>query len=275
MLTIGIFMSICYIILAHSDLLLVAEQIKMLDSPSSCFLIHIDAKSREKLPDYVLTKENVRFADERFDIVWGDISMVEAVMKCACQALKNFTEADYFILLSGNCFPVKTADYICKYIHDSGFANFITSFRIPSDDCAWLEGGRRRLNCYAVRVNQRDIATIEPGKINCGNMRQFGKIITYCNLKAFFKALRILIFANKRSFPAQIQAYGGEFWWRLNRISIEKIMEYYYSNEIFREEMIYTSIPDEIVFPTLVNSLCTNVKNINLTFVNWGGAKIA
>lgn len=267
-------MKICYIILAHSDLHLIAEQIRMLDAPGVSFFIHVDAKSSENIPTN-LGNVNIIITEKRYDITWGDISMVEAVMNCSKEALLKFPDSYYFILLSGNCFPLKTGIYIRDYIESHGKFNFITGSKIPSLDCSWLEGGRRRLACYAIRIGPRDIATIEPRKIDIGNLRQFGKILLRGSFNALLQSLKVLISESKRCFPSGIEAYGGEFWWRLNRKSLEIITDYWYSHDSFQKEMEKTSNPDEIAFVSLVHSLCSNITNSILTFINWGGAKIA
>lgn len=265
-------MIICYIILIHSNIDIALRQYEMLDAENARFMIHIDAKYNEKIPDRLI-KENVKFAERRIDIKWGDITLVDAVMHTSSQAIKDFPDADYFILLSGNCFPVKTPNYINSYLSKLGGINLVYGAKIPSKTCRWLEGGRRRLECYSVRISSRDIATIEPRCLSWGNIRQFGKIIIGHNIKAFSDALRIFIFSEKRKKLDNMQCYGGELWWRLNRESLNKIVDYYFEHSEYRSYMNDTCIPDEIVFISLVNNLCDKIANSILTFINWKGQK--
>lgn len=263
---------ICYIILAHKNLLNVRKIIDTLSHEGVGFIVHVDKKCSEDT-DILSDVPEVTLSDIRYDVQWGDISMIDAVISSVNQAINDNRNTEYFVLLSGECMPVKSANYINSYIETHGLANFMTASSIPSDNCSWLEGGRRRLECYAVRLSSRDIATIEPRSLDYENFRQIVKAILRGRWSSFLHVLRIFFFAPKRTSLQNLQPYGGEFWWRMNRKSLEKILSHYDSNPDIRHQMVYTSNPDEILFNTLVFNLCDNTVNNLLTFVNWGGQK--
>lgn len=263
---------ICYILLAHHNLLNVKQIINLLSGEGVGFIIHIDKKCCES-PTVLKNLPGVRLANMQYDIQWGDASMVNAVISLANQAINDNRHFDYFILLSGECVPVKSADYIKRYLVFHNLANFVTGSPIPSSDFSWLEGGRRRLECYAVRLSPRDIATIEPRCFDYGNFRQIIKAIHRGSWSSFMRVLRILFFAPKRTSLHNLQPYGGEFWWRMNRKSLKMVLRHYNSDIDLCHQMEFTSNPDEILFNTLIFNICDNIENRLLTYINWGGEK--
>lgn len=262
-------MKLCYIILAHSNLNFLCKVLDSLCGEDIVFYIHVDSKCKESIKPLSCRSDTI-IASKRYDVGWGDITMVDAVMESAKEAMET-TQADYYVLLSGNDVPVKSSEYIKHYIEQHGLKNYVTGQPIPSKNSSWLEGGRRRIACYSVRTGSRDIATIEPHTFNPGNIRQLGKIILKGNLSALFRALKILFVFPKREYKGDVRFYGGEFWWRMNAVSLKTVCDYYWSHPEYRKYMSDCSIPDEVVFASLAHTLCNKLQNSHLTFINWGG----
>ena len=264
-------MKLCYIILAHSNLDFLCKVLDCLHGEDIVFYVHVDSKCNESIKPLSCRSDTI-IASKRYDVGWGDITMVDAVMESSKEAMEK-TQADYYVLLSGNDVPVKSSEYIKHYIEQHGLKNYVTGQLIPSKNSSWLEGGRRRIACYAVRTGRRDIATIEPRKFDMGNFRQIIKVLLKCNLKTIAKAFRILLFYPRRNYTGPIRFHGGEFWWRLNASSLKTIVDYYYHHPEFRNYMSEGSNPDEITFTSLIYSLCKDIINSHLTYINWRGRK--
>lgn len=201
-------MRLCYIILAHNNLVNVKRIIEMLSGEGIGFVVHVDKKCCENI-EILRTIKDVTLAGIRHDVLWGDISMVDAVIEAARQAISDDRKFDYFILLSGSDVPVKRAAYIRKYLEAHNLSNFMIGSQIPSPTVGWLEGGRRRLECYAVRLSERDIATIEPRRFDYGNFRQIVKTIVRGNCSQFFSVMQIFLFAEKKKISEKSQT----IWW--------------------------------------------------------------
>ncbi|MDE6270329.1 MAG: beta-1,6-N-acetylglucosaminyltransferase [Muribaculaceae bacterium] len=260
---------LCYIIMAHSHLDNVARNIRLLSGDNVSFLVHVDAKCTESSA-HLRAMPGVRLSDTSHDVGWGDYSMVNASMSLCSEALALYPQADYFILLSGHCVPLKSSEYIKQYISSHGDANFLRAVPIPSRECGWPEGGRRRLDCYAIRLAPRRIATIEPRQLNIGNLRQIAKAMVFGKLPVMRRVLDVFLRAPHRR-PFSIQPYGGAFWWRVNRPTLQRAVDYFYSHPEFRQQLEYTSNPDEVVFNTLVYNLGGAPRQSILTFENWKG----
>ncbi len=257
-------MKLCYIILAHENIKSIARLIERLTCEDTVFVVHIDKKCSENL-NPLENISNVKLI-QKFDIKWGGISQVEALNYCCEVALKE--DADYFVLLSGSDYPVKSAKYINSYFCKYRNVNFIGGKCIPSADSSWAEGGRRRTECYAL-VLKRAVATIEPRKMNFNNFREIIKVVL--SKSNYLNALKIFLSYPKRKNTIGMQLYGGEFWWRLRRDSLERITNYRLSHPDYHKWQIDTANCDELYYNTLVYNLCNNNSSNILTFINWGG----
>ena len=108
-------MRFAYLIIAHDSLELLKELIKALDAPENDLFIHLDRKFG-KMDDRsfsVLAKSSkVTFIKKRISVSWGRVSVVEATLNLLAESVKGYY--DYYHLLSGVDFPIKSN----KYIHD-------------------------------------------------------------------------------------------------------------------------------------------------------------
>ena len=262
---------LCYLILAHNNLDYVADLIESLSSDNVGFIVHIDSKCSESLKpvEEISNRRNVKLMEDRKDILWGGKSMVDIVNQMSRLALDDNMKYDYFILLSGQDMPVKSSEYILNYLETNGYKNYLAAGRMMTAECVWQEQGRRRLECYAVRLGQREISTIEPGCLNYNNLRQIFKTFLYGDRASILSMVKALFSARRSGLG--IVPYGGEFWWRMNRKSLKTIIDYYDSHPELDKELSYTSNPDEIVYNTLAYNLCDNIENDLLTYVKWGG----
>lgn len=99
-----------YLILAHQDFELLACLLRALDDPRNDIFIHIDKKVND-LPAFSLQDSELYFLDDRIDVRWGDVSVVEAEL-LLFEAASRQGHYSYYHLLSGVDFPLKSADQI-------------------------------------------------------------------------------------------------------------------------------------------------------------------
>ncbi len=262
-------MKISYLFLAHNNKSGIEKAIKLLQSHNSEFFIHLDLKAKEDFSDLAKIG-SVFLIESQHDVRWGGISIIEALID-SCKEIVEMSDCDFIVLLSGTDFPLKNKEYIDRFLTSNHDRDFIEGFPIPSNDCHWLEGGRRRLECYALRIGDKDIATIEPQVLNLGNVRQFGKILLKSPSR-LRSALKIWLTYPKRRHPESIVPYRGEMWWCLRRSTLVKLLQYLSSHQEFLDYHRNTCIPDEIFFSTLVYNLipANEVENNCLRLINWG-----
>lgn len=112
-----------YLILAHNEFGLLQTLVSCLDDPRNDIYVHIDKKVKE-MPELRTGKAGLTMIDKRFDIRWGDYSMVEAEFALFEAAVANGPYA-YYHLLSGVDLPLKSQDYIHHFCETHQGKEFI------------------------------------------------------------------------------------------------------------------------------------------------------
>lgn len=202
--------------------------------------------------------------------------MVCVIMSGLREIMRLWPDTERVVLLSESDYPVKSSEYILRYLKEHSDVDFEIATPLPNDNPMhtpgghWLEGGRRRLECYALRLGAKQIATIEPRKLNMGNVRQMGKVALK-NPKKLPTALKTLLFNKKRRHPEGIEPCGGEMWFGLRGSTVRKILDFEKERPDFFEYHQWTSNPDEVALPTLVHHLIaeSEIAGHTLRYINW------
>jgi len=119
-------MRFAYLILAHNSFGLLKELIRSLDNPNNDIYIHLDAKIGVidftqflSIPHF----SKVCFIGKRVDVAWGGVSLVEATLNLLEASVDG--KYDYYHLLSGVDFPIKSNEYIQKFFKENEGKEFI------------------------------------------------------------------------------------------------------------------------------------------------------
>ncbi len=266
-------MKVLYFFIVYKNPEIVERIIASLQSEHSLFLIHIDKNSKCDFNN-IAHYTNVHFSSRRFPTTWGGPELAFAVY----DGLKEMQDYkwDYVCLLSESDYPVKSPEYIARFLENSN-KDHIQINPLPCNNPLetpgghWLEGGRRRVECYALRLAPKQIATIEPKRFDIGNIRQIIKTLKY-NPQKIPKALKILFTYPNR--PKTIDVFcGGAQWFFLKKETTEAIIQYGESHPDFFEDAVNTQCLDEIFFPTLVNLVVKDKTLISknlLRYISWG-----
>ena len=133
---------IAYILLCHKDPAAVIRQAQRLTAVGDYISIHFDA-SASKADHQQITKAleddpNVTFPARRVRCGWGEWSLVQATLNAVRAAMEAFPRATHFYMLSGDCMPIKSAEYAHKLL-DQDDADFIES--VDYFDGNWIQTG--------------------------------------------------------------------------------------------------------------------------------------
>ncbi|GAA6019681.1 hypothetical protein JCM11491_004881 [Sporobolomyces phaffii] len=137
-----------YLIMVHSDETLEGARVlvEQIYDPSDLFLVHVDAKLNGtnllETVNGMTVCDNIEFVpdSERVDVVWGDISMVDAEIKMLKRAIRSPVPWTNAILLDGTSWPVLDA-----VARQDWFDTFEAERRTdgegppPTPICAWRE----------------------------------------------------------------------------------------------------------------------------------------
>lgn len=124
-------MRIVYMIMAHNNPAHLQRLIHRLSAPGASFHVHIDAKA-DQAPFEHLASPTVQFCLDRVSCSWADISLVTATLRLMRDAAAARPDADYFVLLSGACYPLQPVHYIESYLAQHRGTEFIEVYGLPN-----------------------------------------------------------------------------------------------------------------------------------------------
>src|SRR3954463_9779094 len=124
-------MRIAYLYFAYKNPQLIERTIRTLSNEDASFFLHVDAKSDIGQFDRI-RGENVHFTKTRLPVYWAEFSGVEAIMALMREALKAVRTGDYFVLMSGSEYPLRSAGYIHKFLEANRGAEFINCLHMPN-----------------------------------------------------------------------------------------------------------------------------------------------
>lgn len=237
-------MKIAHLILAHKNPKQVAALIESLKHPAFDFYVHVDKKTDIEPFQLVLTAQNVHLVEKRAKIYWGEWGTIQATLNGFAAILpKGY---DYINVISGQDFPIKSAEFIYQYFCERRGAEFIT--------CDPIKGG----NWGDVSSRVQDYHFINwriPGK------HSLGKLAT----KLF----------PKRKFPLNYEIVGRANWFALTTEAVKYTLNFLEANPEVSQYFKYCWGADEFIFSTIIyNSALKNKIQNNLIYVDWSGADI-
>lgn len=239
---------IAYILLCHKDPDAIIAQAEQLTAAGDCMAIHFDARAsmvafariREALKD----NPNVTFATKRIKCGWGEWSLVQATLYAVIAAVDAFPRATHFYMVSGDCMPIKSAEYIHRFLEETD-KDFVESHDFLESN--WIKTGmvEDRL-VYRHYFNERTQSRL---------------FYTSYNLQKRFGLTR--------DIPSDIQVMIGSQWWLLRRRTIEMILDFLQQRPDVTRFFSTTWIPDETFFQTLVRHLIpkNEIENRTPTFL--------
>lgn len=225
---------IAYILLCHKDPEGIIAQSKRLTAAGDCVSIHFDSRAPrnafDRIQSALADNPGVTFAKKRIKCGWGEWSLVAATLLAVRAAVDAFPRATHFYMLSGDCMPIKSAEYAHAFF-DREEADYIESFDFFNSD--WIKTGiKEERLIYRHWFNER---TQKP--------------LFYASMR-LQKKLRL-----DRAIPADLQVQIGSQWWCLRRRTIESILDLCRSRPDIMRFFKTTWIPDETFFQTLVRHL--------------------
>jgi len=197
----------------------------------------------------------------KYSVAWGGFSIVRATIALLNQAFNYSKKIDYFVLLSGQCLPIKSNKQIMKFLKENFKKSFIEVWPLPDD--RFKNKGLDKFY-YPVFFDQL-------GFIKKNIIKVFKKKIDYKKLlikilRNFLKFLRI-----KRKIPQELHPCKGSQWWVLYRDVADYMLNYIRENPKILKYFKYTWAPDELFFQTLLYN-STHYKNIinqSLWYIDW------
>ncbi len=239
---------IAYILLCHKDAAGIIAQAQRLTSAGDFVAIHFDARAKSNefdlIQEALAENPSVVFARRRVKCGWGAWSLVAATLLAVEAAEAAFPRATHFYMLSGDCMPIKSAEYAHAFL-DKEDVDYIESFDFFNSD--WIKTGiKEERLIYRHWFNERTHK-----RLFYGSMAVQQKL------------------GLQRQVPADLQIQIGSQWWCLRRRTIEWILEFTRRRRDAMRFFATTWIPDETFFQTLVRHLVPQdeIRTRALTFL--------
>jgi hypothetical protein len=198
--------------------------------------------------------------------IWGSFGVVKATLNAITEIVKD-NRHGYTILISGQCYPIKSNEYIYSFLAKNYGYNFIEGFELP--DPRWSSSIKRmRYYAFFMSTKKEDFVTVPSfldlsfkAFFQLGTIKRYFKIILTSPLKS-------LVLFKKRRFPIELKPYGGTQWWALPLETLKFIDGFIAENPGYLKYHLFTLFSDEIFFQTLVHNYFDKVKP-PITFASW------
>jgi len=176
----------------------------------------------------------------RRDGRWGGIGIVDASLSGLAQGLAD--GCDYFVLLSGQDFPLRPMGEIVEVVREAGSRSYVEYFALPASH--WRFGGRDRTDFYTYDLLGRRETCIPRGE-DVGFLNRKGLLLN--ELLRMRTALE-----PARRFPPYVRPFGGSQWWNLSHAAADYILGFLDEHRDYRRYHEHTILPDEMFFQSIL-----------------------
>lgn len=234
------------IILAHKNQSQLEILLDTLIHKNINIYVHLDRKMKITLLN--CKNPNVRYFSS-FSCSWASYSVVKATLLCLDKAVED--KNDYISLISGQDLPLVLPDEIYNFFQNKANNNYLNYYEFNDffyDDYILY-------NHYFFHFSNTVIAF--PSYEKPAN-----KLMSY-----FHKSLDFVI--KKKRF--NLKLFYGQQWLNIKYNSAEKILNFVKSNKSIEELFQYSILPENFVFPTILNLLdeLESTENECFRFVDW------
>lgn len=200
---------------------------RLINADTHCF-IHVDAKS--DIASFHIAHPQVTFVEPRIDVNPNGFSTVQMILALFRSAVKqgNF---DYYVLLSGQDYPLKSQAFIKQFLQDRMGTNFLSAY--PAHP------GTPKVENFSRHYYNEDWLRHIPRSLQGGSQR-------------------VLRFASKflpaRKLPAGMQLFRGSTWMALHQESVAYLFNYLESPTGKQLVRLFTRAwgPSEFFFHTIL-----------------------
>ena len=121
-----------YLIMAHNQFLTLKELVSVLDDSRNDIYVHFDRKVKT-LPTLETRHSRLVILDERVDVVWGDVSQIQAEYALYRAAFEP-GKYSYYHLISGVHFPLMSNDDLHQWFDDRHGACILREVPLPEEE---------------------------------------------------------------------------------------------------------------------------------------------
>ena len=247
---------IAILILAHKNPRQVCRLIRAMDSQYYDFFIHIDAKCEDlpfkELINRLKLTSKVFFVQNRVKTYFFDFSLIEATCQCMNMAF-YYKRYKYYILLSGQDYPIKSKDYIYEKLINNYPMCWIDMYDVEKAvrcGIKWVE----HIGYNYVSQNLRRIF------LNLLGSRfyfsRYGKCVKL--FAVIYDRLRTLLGYSPRRMLKSKTNYkysAGSHFWMLPDIAVEHVLSCFFCDKLLNNIFRHVAAPEESYFQTTLTTM--------------------
>ncbi len=198
-------MKIAYLLIVYNNSDQVFKLVRKLNTSNNSFYIHFKLGYDFIVPPDIELMTNVHFSEKRYLAGWAGFKVILANFYLMEMALKSEVEYDYYINLSGNCYPIYSNLIIEEKL--SGInKSIIEGIRLPNE--IFKEGG---LNKIKYPWFQDEFQLFNP------YLKKYLHKLIHIPYK---------LFNIKRKFPEKLKPYFGSQWHALTHEAVLVLQEF-------------------------------------------------
>ncbi len=246
-----------YLIMAHNEPALLKKLIKELDDSRADIYLHIDKKWKTAPVAELesICERSTLTIVNRTNVSWGGDTQIKCELLLLKAATKN--KYQYYHLLSGVDFPLKTQDQINTFFDAANGAEF---FKISDLN---NENGLQTIEYRIMRYwfFQNKIGNYK----SKGNRITIGRIL-YGIEKRLLTLQKMLVINRLRKYPHQI--YKGSNWFSIT----DDLARYVLSKEKEIKKVFgYSKCADELFLQTIAkqSTMSSKIENNSLRMITW------
>jgi hypothetical protein len=197
--------------------------------------------------------KNVSFVRPHIETAWGKFSIVEATVEAIKLMYESANSPDWFVLLSGSDYPIKTAEQIL-------------------DDLSTSK--------YDAHINHEEVIyKVYKENVKMGLVWQILAHQRYCSYELVsipwlnnfqFRLEHPLLTKPFLPFSDQLRCFGGGQWFSANKRAAEYIIEFHSQKNALTSHYRQRMFADESYFQTiLANTPHLHLKNDDYRYVDW------
>lgn len=239
-------MKLAYLVIAHRNPKLLKKEVEALSDGDCAFFIHIDKKSN--LEEFSgIQGHNVFFID-RIPVYWGEFSLVQATVALLRQAMTAMVAFDYFVLLSGSEYPLKSPQQIQSFFQANKGSEFMNLVKVPNE-----AAGKPLARINTLAASHESPAFV---RLAIKGMARIG-----------------LAQRDYRKQLGDLEPYSGSTWWALTRDACQYALEFLEHNPRLTEFFKNTFASDEALLHTILgNSKFGTRTRRNLIYEDWSAS---
>ena len=198
----------------------------------------------------LLAQPDVTAVQDRVVTHWGGFSLLRAELDLLALAFHDVQEFDYYVLLSGSDYPIRSNEYIQEFFASGRVDAYMDAFEMPSEEFGkplW------RLTRYQFDVHQSS------SSLGHRVLNQINKVLRRLGPSRDFA----------KHFEGR-QPYAGSTWWSLSAKAAGIALETAEESSDLLKFYKHTSVPDEMFFQTvLMNSPVRDNVVLTGTYCVW------